>query len=214
MSLRNKKILITAGPTWVPIDKVRVISNIASGKTGLLLANQAKKLGADVTLILGPVGELGLNKKIRLRRFHYFKELAALMRDELKRRKYDVVIHSAAVSDYSPKKMFSRKIESGIKDFTLEFETTVKIVDKIKKYASGVFLTIFKLELDLSKKEMLKRARETLKSARADIAVLNTFSRSRSYEALIIDQKKEFCQVYTKEKLAKRLLDLIASKTS
>ena len=208
-NLKNKRILITAGPTWVPIDKVRVISNIASGKTGLLLANQAKKLGADVTLILGPVGEVGLNKKIRVRSFHYFKELHALIKEELKKRRYDVVIHSAAVSDYSPKKLFSQKIKSGIKNLTLEFETTVKIVDKIKKYAPEVFLTIFKLELDLCKYEMLKRARETLKGARADLAILNTFSRKRPYQALIIDQKKEFYQVYTKAGLVKKLLHLI-----
>lgn len=198
----------------MPIDKVRVISNIASGKTGLLLANQAKKLGAEVTLILGPVGKMGLSKKIRVRNFHYFKELRALMREELKVRKYDIVIHSAAVSDYSPKRLFAKKIKSGIKDFTLEFETTVKIVDKIKKYAPKVFLTLFKLELDLPKKEMLKRARETLKGAKADLAVLNTFSRKRPYEALIIDEKKEFCQVYTKEKLTQKLLHLISSKIS
>ena len=136
------------------------------------------------------------------------------MRGELKKRKYDVVIHSAAVSDYSPKRMSSQKIKSGIKDFTLEFETTVKIVDKIKKYAPKVFLTIFKLELDLSKSQMLKRARETLKAARANLAILNTFSRKCPYEALIIDQKKEFYQVYTKEKLTERLLHLISSKTS
>ncbi|MFC1708859.1 phosphopantothenoylcysteine decarboxylase [Candidatus Omnitrophota bacterium] len=214
MSLKNKAILITAGPTWVPIDKVRVISNIASGQTGLLLANQAKKMGADVTLILGPVGEVGLSKKIRVRHFRYFDELHALMRGELKKKKYDVVIHSAAVSDYSPKKKFSRKIKSGIKDFTLEFETTVKIADKIKKYAPKVFLTIFKLELDLSKNEMLSRARDTLRGAKADLAVLNTFSNKCAYKALIIDERKEYCQVYTKEKLSQKLLQLVSSKVN
>ena len=55
MSLKNKKILITAGPTWVSIDTVRVISNTATGATGILLAEKLRKLDAKVTLLLGPV---------------------------------------------------------------------------------------------------------------------------------------------------------------
>ena len=50
MKLKNKRVLITAGPTWVKIDKVRVISNTASGKTGLLFADAFKRLGSKVTL--------------------------------------------------------------------------------------------------------------------------------------------------------------------
>ena len=71
MVLKNKNILITAGPTWVPIDRVRVISNIATGKTGILLAKSANKLGAKVTLVLGPVGEVGLEKEINVKRFYF-----------------------------------------------------------------------------------------------------------------------------------------------
>ena len=54
MSLKNKRILITAGPTWVAIDSVRVISNIATGETGILLAKRLSLQGAKVTLALGP----------------------------------------------------------------------------------------------------------------------------------------------------------------
>ncbi len=57
MSLNGKRILITAGPTWVPIDNVRVISNIATGTTGVLLAWQTSAQGAKVTLVLGPCEE-------------------------------------------------------------------------------------------------------------------------------------------------------------
>ena len=60
--LKNKKVLITAGPTWVPIDNVRVISNTATGETGILLSEKLKNLGAKVTLLLGPT-----NLSLRLR---------------------------------------------------------------------------------------------------------------------------------------------------
>ncbi|MBU2221207.1 MAG: phosphopantothenoylcysteine decarboxylase, partial [Candidatus Omnitrophica bacterium] len=66
MSLRNKRILITAGPTWIAIDKVRVISNTATGATGKLLANQFSNKGAKVTLLINAENKCCLNKKIRI----------------------------------------------------------------------------------------------------------------------------------------------------
>lgn len=214
MNLKNKRILITAGPTWVSIDRVRVISNIASGKTGILLAKLADRLGAGVTLILGPVGEVNLNKSISLRRFFYFDQLHNLIKSELKRRKYDVLIHSAAVSDYKPKMAFSKKLKSNIKNLNIELETTVKIAERIKKYATNIFLVIFKLELNLSKNKMIERARKTMREAKADLAVVNTFSNEQPYKALIIDRSKIFCDTDSKEKLANRLLSLISHRIS
>ena len=212
MTLKNKKVLITAGPTWVAIDKVRVISNVASGTTGILLAKEADRLGCKVTLILGPVGEADLKKAIKIKRFHYFDELHSLIRRELRTKKYDVVIHSAAVSDYKPKQLFFGKIKSSTKGLSLELEKTIKIVDKIKKYGPRVLLTIFKLELGLSKKEMLRRARGTMKIAKADLAVVNTFSKQSPYKALAIDKRRVFFMVSSKQALAKKLLSLISAK--
>lgn len=196
------------------IDKVRVISNIASGTTGILLAEEADRLGCDVTLILGPVGDVDLKKKINVKRFHYFDELHSLIRRELKTKEYDIAIHSAAVSDYRPKQSFFAKIQSSAKGLNLELEKTVKIVDKIKKYAPRVFLTIFKLELDLGQKEMLRRARNTMQSARADLAVVNTFSKRSHYKALAVDRSRIFFQVSSKQVLVKKLLNLISTKIS
>ena len=53
-ALKDKKILITAGPTWVAVDKVRVITNIFGGALGTIIAEQAKKTGAQITLLMGP----------------------------------------------------------------------------------------------------------------------------------------------------------------
>lgn len=214
MGLTRKRILITAGPTWVPIDKVRVVSNIASGKTGILIAEEADSLGFEATLILGPVGDVYLGKTINVKRFCYFEELQDLIRKELQNKKFDIVIHSAAVSDYKLKKSFSGKIKSNQKILSLELKKTIKIVDKIKKYAPDAFLTIFKLELGISKNEMLKSARKTMSASDADLAVVNTFSNKNPYEAFVIDQNKEFCSVNSKESLVKKLLHLISTKIS
>ncbi|MFH1622585.1 MAG: phosphopantothenoylcysteine decarboxylase [Candidatus Omnitrophota bacterium] len=210
MGLKGKKILITAGPTWVPIDKVRVISNIASGKSGILLAKQANKKGARVTLVLGPVGATDIEKSIKINRFCYFNDLHKIMMKQLKTARYDIVIHSAAVSDYKPKRRFSDKINSKIKGFNLELESTIKIVDKIKKYAPKVFLIIFKLELNLFQNKMLEKARATMRYSKADLAVVNTFSKRHPYEAMIIDENRILSHVYSKERLANKLLEAIA----
>jgi len=212
MSLKNKKVLITAGPTWVPIDKVRVISNIASAKTGILLAELARELRADVTLILGPVGEDYLGSSIKVKRFYYFDELHSLVKKELRENKYDIVIHSAAVSDFKTKKVFSEKIKSDSKNLTLDLESTIKIVDKIKKYSPRVFLVIFKLEFKLSKSKMIESARRTMRESGADLAVVNTFSNRYPYKALIIDRDKIFYETNSKEDLTKRLLRVVSLK--
>ncbi|HQO38768.1 MAG TPA: phosphopantothenoylcysteine decarboxylase, partial [Candidatus Omnitrophota bacterium] len=98
MSLKGKRILITAGPTWVSLDPVRVISNTASGETGRRLAYACAQAGARVTLLLGPGESPAPDRRICVRRFRFFEELDRSLRSEL-RKKYDAVVHSAAVSD-------------------------------------------------------------------------------------------------------------------
>lgn len=214
MNLKSKKVLITAGPTWVPIDRVRIISNIATGNTGILLAELSRELRANVTLILGPVGEDYLGSSIKVKRFHYFDELHSLVKRELKENKYDIVIHSAAVSDFKTRKVFSEKIKSDSKNLTLDLESTIKIVDKIKKYSPRVFLVIFKLDFNLSRNKMIESARRTMRESRADLAVVNTFSDRNPYKALIIDRERTFYQTNSKQILAKKLLQIISEKIS
>lgn len=192
----------------MPIDHVRVISNIATGKTGIRLAEEAHQRGARVTLLLGPVGEVSLFRSISVKRFCYFDQLHDLIRRELKRTRYDIVIHSAAVSDYKPRKAFPNKIKSNRKNFSLELESTVKIADKIKRYDPAVFLVIFKLELGAARSQMIARARALMRQSRADLAVVNTFSCACPYRAFVIDFRKEWCCVQSKEALVKRLFRL------
>lgn len=211
MLFKNKRILISAGPTWVPIDKVRVISNIATAKTGIILANKANRLGAKVTLVLGPVGEVSVNKKINIKRYRFFKELHNLIKKELSAKRYDIVMHSAAVSDYRPKRIFNSKIKSGVNNLRLDLEPTPKIADIIKKCSPYVLLVIFKLEIGASQEEMLKNARKAMQSAGADLCVANTFFKDK-YKALIIDRDKILCRADSKEKLTTKLLDVISGR--
>ncbi len=139
--LKNKRILITAGPTWVPIDSVRVISNVATGETGILLAEKLNAIGAKVTFLLGPAaGVPVINKGIRTIRFRFFDELKKVLIKELSSGKYDIVIHSAAVSDYRPMEKYGAKVSSNKNSWKIRLAPTEKLIDTVKKIDDSLFL--------------------------------------------------------------------------
>jgi len=208
MSLKNKRILITAGPTWVPIDSVRIISNIATGATGLMLAEKLQGQGARVTLLLGPGESCCLSNKIRLIRFRFFNELYHIIRRELKARKYDAVIHSAAVSDYRPQRYFRKKIKSGLKELEIKLLPTPKIIDSIKKISPHTFLVGFKFEPDAGKKILIKRAKGLFNRTGLDLVVANSFN-SNKYQAYIINRDNTCGPFQNKGILAEKLLKII-----
>lgn len=207
MNLKNKRILITAGPTWVPIDNVRVISNIASGETGILLAEKLIKEQAKVTLVLGPVGSRRIDRRIRLVKFRFFDELRARLKKELRSKKYDIVIHSAAVSDFKPEQPVKGKLKSG-KTYGVRLIPLPKIILDIKRFASaGVKLVLFKLEAGVSDARLICRARKALLKSRADLIVANRIT--PSYEAFILNKDKILCRPNSKKELADKLLSFI-----
>jgi len=217
-TLKNKKILISAGPTWVPIDKVRVITNIFGGTLGLLIAKEAVKQGAKITLLMGP-GPYSLfkskNKKLKVIHFKYFEELYHLMRKEISSKKYDIVIHSAAVADYVPIKFYEGKIKSGKKNLVIKLKPTIKIVDQIKKWDPKIFLVKFKLEVNVSKKELIEKAYKSMLFSNADLMVANDLKhmKGEKQKAFIIDRKKEI--IYCGEKkrgIVKNLFKIISKK--
>lgn len=215
--VKNKRILITAGPTWVPIDSVRVISNIATGATGILLAEQLHNLGARVSLMLGPVQDCCLNKKIRLIRFKSFDELKDSISRELSSKRYDIVIHSAAVSDYRPKIYYGRKISSGMKRLRLDLVPTAKIIDRVKKIDPSVYLVGFKFEPQAAKDYLIPKAWALMKKTGADLVVANTIKSGR-YSAFIVGKNKVTGIMRTRSELSQGLIRAIqagiASKDS
>lgn len=102
MSDWDKKILVTAGSTCVPIDKVRVISNIFKGRTGAAIASYCQERGHDVTLVTSNDALPHLAN--RCIKYRTYDELADLMAQEITIGKYDIIVHSAAVSDYLVKR--------------------------------------------------------------------------------------------------------------
>ena len=209
MNLKNKRILITAGPTWVPLDAVRVISNVATGLTGILLAEELRRLGAKVTLLIGPVETCCLNKNIKLLRFRFFDELKDKIIQELKYKKYDIVIHSAAVSDYEPSKVYSGKIKSGIKNLRLSLVPAEKIIDLLKRIDNSIILVGFKFEPQAKKDMLIKMTKELIRAANLNLAVANTIDKNK-YCAYILDNyNRSYGPIFNKKDLVTKLADLI-----
>jgi phosphopantothenoylcysteine decarboxylase/phosphopantothenate--cysteine ligase len=206
--LKNRKILITAGPTWVALDKVRVISNIATGETGTLLAEDLVKLGAKVTLILGPVTQCCLNKKIRILPFKYFDELDSLVRKEVSTKSYDLLIHSAAVSDYRPKVTSTGKVSSKLTEWKLKLVPTKKIINQIKSLDPGILLVGFKFIPCAKDGVLIKNARALLENAGAELAIANAIS-GPDYKAFILDKTNIIGPLHSRKEMIAKLIKLI-----
>jgi len=184
--LKGKRVLMTAGPTVEKIDPVRVMTNISTGKTGTLLASELVSAGAKVTLVYGP-GTAKPPKGAKIIRVKTVSEMFGAVKKEL-RKKFDVVILAAAVSDFIPKSSNS-KIKSN-KNTAIKLTRAPKIIDHIKKIHKGILIG-FKAEANVSKKELVSRARKKLRESDADLMIANDigsgYNNSDYNEVFLVD---------------------------
>jgi len=192
--LKNKKILMTAGPTVEYIDPLRVITNQSSGKTGVLLASELISAGSKVTLVYGP-GIEKPPKGAKVIKVLTSKEMYETVKKQMKK-KFDVMIMAAAVADYTPENPSKKKIKSTQNKIKISLKKVPKIIDQIKKFQKNIILVGFKAEVNLSKKDLIRVARKKLRESNADIIIANNIGSSRykknsnNNEVLIIDSGK------------------------
>jgi phosphopantothenoylcysteine decarboxylase/phosphopantothenate--cysteine ligase len=168
LSLKGKKVLVTAGPTYEAIDPVRFIGNHSSGKMGFAIANAAAKLGAEVYLISGPSSQ-SINHSLVQRidvisaeemytaAHHYFDEV-------------DIAILSAAVADYKPKNIATQKIKKTDASLEIQLEPTKDILASLGALKKNQFLVGFALETN----NEVANAKGKLKRKNLDAIVLNS----------------------------------------
>ena len=203
---------MTCGPTWVRVDPVRVISNISSGELGHAVVHGLRKEKAKVTLLQGPVTHPLSTTGARVVAFRYFDELSRLLKHELKKRSYAIVIHAAAVADYALKNSFRGKISSRTKNLRLCLTPTPKLIAQIKKIDPNIFLVGFKLETDLTEKRLIQKARGLIREAKCDLVVANTLC-AKAYRACIIDaQGRVLAKARTRAKTAACLIKVLKGR--
>lgn len=167
--LTGKKVLVTAGPTYEPIDPVRFIGNHSSGKMGIALAEALLKKGAVVTLVAGPVATLPELKGIAIRKVttaaEMYTECMALFPET------DIAIMAAAVADYTPEHIAAEKIKKGAEGLTLNLKKTTDILKAMgESKTAGQIVVGFALETTAEE----QHAKEKLEKKKADLIVLNS----------------------------------------
>ena len=216
-ALKNKKVLMTAGPTIEHIDPVRVITNQSTGKTGLSLASELISAGAKVTLVYGP-GEEKPPNGAKIINVLSSKEMLNAVKTELKK-KFDIVIMTAAVADYIPTNPSKKKIKSSKDKIEISLKKAPKIIDQIKKFQKNVLLVGFKAETNLTKNQLIKSAQKKLKESSSDMIVANDIGSSRykknpqNNQVIIVDTEKVVMSKWmNKQKIAKFIKKQIEQK--
>ncbi|WP_375581169.1 bifunctional phosphopantothenoylcysteine decarboxylase/phosphopantothenate--cysteine ligase CoaBC [Marivirga tractuosa] len=168
-NFKDKKVIITAGPTHEAIDPVRFIGNHSSGKMGYAIAKEFVNQGADVTLISGPSSlepPSGISNLIKVKS-------AQEMYEEAKKHynSAEIAVFAAAVADYRPKSIAKEKIKKKDEDMTIEMEKTIDIAKSLGKKKQKHQLNIgFALETENEEANAIKK----LENKNFDLVVLNS----------------------------------------
>jgi phosphopantothenoylcysteine decarboxylase/phosphopantothenate--cysteine ligase len=192
-TLKGKTILITAGPTYEPLDPVRFIGNYSSGKMGMALANEAKARGAKVFLVVGPTSE-AIPQGVEVKHVKTAEQMYETCMQLFPAS--DIAIMCAAVADYMPATRENEKIKKNAETLTLELKKTkdiLKALGEIKK--ENQVLVGFALETNNEKEYALNK----LKTKNADFIVLNSlmdegvgFGNSKNKITIFDKQGNEF----------------------
>ena len=205
--LRGKKILITSGSNAEAVDPIRILTNRSSGKTGVALALEAHRRGAEVTLVHRFPQEIPVRQ--------IFAESAQEMLDavlaELERG-CDALISAAAVADYTLDAS-EVKIKSG-QDLVLRLKPTRKIIKAVRAAFPDLKIIGFKAETNVTEEELRARAMEAMQASGLDLVVANDVGRggmgTEENRVLIIDREGRSKEVKGKKDLiAQRIIDAL-----
>ena len=192
--LKGKKILITAGRTEEPIDPVRYLSNNSSGQMGYALAEQAVRMGADVTLVSGPTNlprPKGLKEFVQTRSAMDMYEAVMARFDE-----QDIGIACAAVADYKPKFYSEQKIKKADDDLVIVLDRNPDILYNMGQKKSHQVLVGFAAETE----NIIENAKKKLVKKNLDMIVANNAHNMRSSNNSATFLKKDGSSIDVPEK--------------
>ena len=221
VAIAPMNILVTAGNTQVPIDRVRCITNIFTGRTGARIALHAHGRGHDVTLLTSHPDVVDhlrgaappLPERWRVQPYRTFDDLHRLLAAAV-RGGFDVVVHSAAVSDYRPAGIYrpadctrfraedaswestggappalidqaAGKVKSDAPELWLRLVRAPKLIDCVRRdWGFTGILVKFKLEVEVSEERLLEIAEQSRRHSEADLMVANTLEGAAAWAYL------------------------------
>jgi phosphopantothenoylcysteine decarboxylase/phosphopantothenate--cysteine ligase len=201
--LAGKSVIVTAGPTYEPIDPVRFIGNRSSGKMGVAIAEALAKRGAKVQLILGPSRLSTTIKGIETIKVETAQQMYEAATDRFSN--VDIAVLAAAVADYRPKNTATEKIKKKSNDMSLELEKTIDIAASLGKVKTEKQLIVgFALETN----NEVANAKGKLKRKNFDFIVLNSLQdkgagfNHDTNKVTLIDKYENFQEFELKSKTA------------
>lgn len=208
--LKEKKLLVTAGPTQESIDPVRYITNHSSGKMGFAIAKAAMLRGADVTLVSGPVNiaPVSFIKTVHVVTARdMFETVTSLAKEN------DVIIKSAAVADFTPAKVADNKIKKSSCNTSIELEKTLDILKHIgENKRKNQIICGFSMETE----NMIENSRQKLVNKNLDMIVCNNlkepgagFKTDTNKVTIITKKSTEPLELMSKSEVADKILDRI-----
>lgn len=214
LPLRGKKILVTAGPTYEPIDPVRFIGNHSSGRMGFDIAKAAAQQGAEVILVTGPTHLKMDNPLVTVVHVISSEEMYNACHEYFE--SVDAAVAAAAVADYRPKAVAPQKIKKSEAEFTLELEKTKDILSSLGAVKKGQYLIGFALETE----NEIENAKLKIQKKNLDLIVLNSlndkgagFGHDTNKVTFIdSDFNIEAMKLKTKEEVATDIINKIKSR--
>jgi len=208
--LRGRGVLILAGPTRYDLDPVRYISNKSSGRLGYWLALEAFHRGCRVRVIYGP-GNVVFPSHISVVNVYTVDEMLRETLSELEKGIYEIAIFAAAILDFKPARYWGEKIKSE-SIWHIELEPTTKVINQVSARYPNLMIVGFKLEYNVGREELIKRAMEELMKIKAALVVANDLSeiseeRHKAYLVRRGGAVKDFDG--TKMELAREIFDLL-----
>jgi phosphopantothenoylcysteine synthetase/decarboxylase len=210
------KVVVTSGATREPIDSVRFISNLSSGRTGATIAEALASRGFQVTQVAG-VDSVQASGVARREAFTDHASLDTTLRRLVRDSACAAVVHAAAVGDFAVAEPVAAKIESG-QELSVKLQPTYKIIDRIMGYAGdpNLILIGFKLTHDPDAGAQARAARELLKRSRARYVVQNdvsTLAEGEEHLFFVHENGSSRVRRYVgREKLATALTQLLAEQ--
>jgi phosphopantothenoylcysteine synthetase/decarboxylase len=197
------------------------MSNKSTGRLGTAIAIEALKRDACVTFVYGTgssapdIALLGKDyaRRLTLIEIETIDDLLATIQEKLKGKSFDAIAHAMAVLDYAPEKQNEGKIASIQDMLTITLRKTPKVIKQIRTLWPHAFLIGFKLEVGLSRDELIERAYASMIESGADVVVANNqneIDRDKHRAYLINSHKEIESRCETRQGIAGDLMDLIA----
>lgn len=221
INLKGKRILVTSGPTYAPLDAVRFIANRSSGRLGSVIAARLLDESAEVIQLAGynsVTVEAYWEKEegtYEIVCYETVDDLKQLLKDYLQNESIDAVLMAAAVLDYLPVETVDGKKSSGEEEWTVRLKRGEKLIEQLRNWSKDTLIVGFKLESNLSIDHLKERAHQLMERSDAMLVVANQVEdideerhigylveRDRKTESVSISASME-----SREEIAERLLE-------